>query len=99
LTHYQILASHFLLPIRGEQQIDITNSHHFPTIHQLQYQIDDIFNINKKATSTSIAPSRYQQMMIKANRSIEAAASHQLQVGTINNNRSESINRIKSVLQ
>jgi hypothetical protein len=85
--------------MRGEKQIDITNSHHFPTIHQLQYQIDDIFDINKTATSTSITTSQYQQTTIEAKRSIEAAASHQLQVGTINEDRSESINQSSSISQ
>jgi hypothetical protein len=83
--------------MRGEKQIDITNSHHFPTVHRLQYQIDNIFNIDKKATSTSITTSRYQQTTIEAKQSIEAAASHQLQVGTINDDRSESINQSSSI--
>jgi hypothetical protein len=83
--------------MRGEKQIDITNSHHFPTIHQLQYQIDDIFDIDKTATSTSITTSQYQQTTIEAKRSIEASASHQLQVGTINDYRSESINQSSSI--
>jgi hypothetical protein len=85
--------------MRGEKQIDITKSHHFPTIHQLQYQIDDIFFIDKTATSTSITASLYQQTTIEAKRSIDAAASHQLQVGTINNNRSKLIKQSSSVSQ
>jgi hypothetical protein len=84
-----IVASHFLLPTRGEKQIDITSSHHFPTIHKLQYNVDDIFDIEKIATTTSITTKR----------SIEAAAAHQLQVGTINDDRSESINRSSSISQ
>jgi hypothetical protein len=81
-----IIATHFLLPTRGEKQINITSSHHFPTIHQLQYEIDDIFDINKTATTTSITTTR----------SIEAAAAHQLQVGTINDDRSEAKRSIEA---
>jgi hypothetical protein len=89
--------------MRGEKQIDITNSHHFPSIHQLQYQINDIFDIGKTATSTSTATStaisQYKQTTIEVKRSIEATASHQLQVGAIKDDRSESINQSSIISQ